>query len=98
MNERDQYTKYLLNFTKESKLKNKSSEELKQMYLKKQLIEILEKKGINTKKKTYTELKSEYDKYINNNYIESKINGTDKNNKLELTKDITNKLWLEIFE
>lgn len=66
-------------------------------HLKKQLVDIIEKKGIcikNIKNKTYSQLKSEYDNYINNMVIES---GNRKEN-IELSKDIVNKLWLEILE
>lgn len=83
---------YLLKHFKPNELKNKTPSELKEMYLKKQLGDILKKKGINIKKKSYSELKIEYNKYINNTYI------ADLHENVELSKDITNKLWLEILE
>ncbi len=95
-NETNEYIKFLLKHFKESKLKNKTPNELKEMCLKKQLGDILEKKGINIKRKSYSELKSEYNKYINDVYIASKT--TDSQDSVELYKDITNKLWLELLE
>lgn len=93
---------YVRKHLKQDKIKNKSPEEIKEMFLKNQLVDILEKKGIfpkNIKNKTYAELKSEYDKYINNAYIESYNDSNCQiNKKIEISKDIVNKLWLEILE